>query len=179
MRSDLGQVAHIGRHLTRHTPGGIKANGCDFRQRTHHDRFYSYPKWVSKSGIEMILVGASVVSVCKLRCSQFLEILLCMIVEHSWSWSCCENRIKQHRAFSVWNSLSSELRSLPRNLLSGQKCDETIGPLRISNVIKDDPKEIAHVLNGYFAGIGQSLANRMGMETPMITWQHPSRVLLQ
>src|SRR6218665_1761691 len=48
-----------------------------------------------------------------------------------------------------------------KNLLSGQKCDETIGSLRINNVIKDDPKEIAHVLNGYFAGIGQSLANRI------------------
>jgi len=26
---------------------------------------------------------------------------------------------------------------------------------------KNDPKEIAHALNGYFAGIGQSLANRI------------------
>src|SRR6218665_1722580 len=43
-----------------------------------------------------------------------------------------------------------------KKLLSGQKCDETIGSLRINN-----PKEIAHVLNGYFAGIGQSLASRI------------------
>src|SRR6218665_3285740 len=49
-----------------------------------------------------------------------------------------------------------------KKITQWEKCDETIGSLRINNVIKDDPKElIAHVLNGYFAGIGQSLANRI------------------
>lgn len=45
--------------------------------------------------------------------------------------------------------------------MNGQRGDDSIDCLRVDSKIKSDPKEMAHLLNGYFSCIGQSLANKI------------------
>ena len=48
-----------------------------------------------------------------------------------------------------------------KSLMNGQRGDDSIDCLRVDSKIKSDPKEMAHLLNGYFSCIGQSLANKI------------------
>ena len=54
-----------------------------------------------------------------------------------------------------------------KSLMNGQRGlrlrlrGDSIDCLRVDNKVRSDPKEMAHLFNGYFSCIGQSLANKI------------------